>query len=84
MARAHSSGNSRDLKSFSLHLIVYSLLLALYFFLVLRFFSGWLTGLFHYQRSEYAFAAIILMVGQAVGLEAVSHVLLRFIRGKTR
>jgi predicted tellurium resistance membrane protein TerC len=73
---------SRDFKFFFYHLIVYGGLLLLYYVLVLRFLTGWLLGLFHQHRVEYALAAIVLMIGQAVGLEIVSYFLLKLIRRK--
>jgi predicted tellurium resistance membrane protein TerC len=72
----------RDMKAFLLHLVVYGSLLLLYFALVLRYGAAWLLGLFHQHRTEYALAAILLMIGQAVGLEIVSHFVLRLIRRK--
>jgi predicted tellurium resistance membrane protein TerC len=72
----------REMKAFLLHLVVYGTLLLLYFILVLRYWAPWLLSLFHHHRVEYALAAILLMVGQAVGLEIVSHFLLRLIRRK--
>jgi hypothetical protein len=64
------------------HLAVYSVLLTAYFFLVLRYLSGWLEGLFHDHRVGYAFAAILLMIVQAVGLESISHLILKLLRRK--
>ena len=64
------------------HLLIYSALLFTYFVLVLRYLSGWLEGLFHQHRVGYAFAAILLMIVQAVGLESISHFILRLIRRK--
>lgn len=75
---------TRDFKSFSLHLAVYSLLLLIYFFLVLRFLVGWLEELFHQHRFEYALVAILLMAIQAAGLEVISHFILKLIRNKTK
>ena len=77
--RSRPSEESR----FSLpHLLIYSALLFTYFILVLRYLSGWLEGLFHDHRVEYAFAAILLMIVQAIGLESISHFILRLIRRK--
>ncbi len=75
-----SPRQTRDLTSSLLHLAIYSVLLATYFFLVLRFFSGWLLGLFQQHRLEYALVAIALMIVQAVVLEGISYSILRFIR----
>jgi len=71
---------ARDLKSFLLHLAVYASLLALYFVLVLRYWAHWLLDLFHQHRTEYAIVAILLMIGQAAGLELISYFILKVIR----
>lgn len=78
----NSSEEARDLRSSLLHLTVYSVLLLSYFFLVLRFLSKWLTDLFHHHRVEYAIAAILIMIVQAVVLETISYWILKLIRGK--
>ena len=70
----------RDLQNSLLHLVVYSALLLGYFYLVLSYLSGWLTGLFHHHRMEYAFAGILLMIVQAVVLQTISGWILRLIR----
>ena len=70
----------RDIRNSVLHLVVYSALLLGYFYLVLSYLSGWLTGLFHHHRMEYAFAAILLMIVQAVVLQTISGWILRLIR----
>jgi Kef-type K+ transport system membrane component KefB len=70
----------RDLKATLLHLIIYGALLALYFVLVLRYLAHWLESLFNQHRAEYAIIAIVLMVGQAVGLEIISSFILRLMR----
>jgi hypothetical protein len=72
----------RGLTDFVLHLVVYGSLLLLYFVLVLQFMAGWLLHLFQQHRVDYAFMAIVLMIGQAVGLEIISHFLLKLIHRK--
>ena len=72
----------RDLKSALLHWLVYGALLVLYFVLVLRYLTHWLEDLFHQHRTEYAIVAILLMIGQAVGLECISSLILKLIRGR--
>lgn len=82
MGETKKAKRARD-RRFSLpHLLIYCALLFSYFFLVLRFLSGWLEGLFNDHRIEYAFAAILLMIVQAVGLESISHFILRLVRPK--
>ena len=82
MAETNKAKRARDRKFSVPHLLIYCALLAAYFFLVLRFLSGWLEGLFHDHRIGYAFVAILLMIVQAVGLESVSHLILRLVRRK--
>jgi Kef-type K+ transport system membrane component KefB len=77
-----SPNQARDLGSSVLHLTIYSVLLFTYFWLVLRFLTGWLKELFHAHRVEYASVAIVLMIVQAVGLEVISYGILRLVRGK--
>jgi hypothetical protein len=76
------SSQARDLKTFALHLTIYSGLLFLYFIFVLRFGAAWLKELFLQHRHEYALVAILLMIVQAVVLETVSFSILTRIRGK--
>ncbi len=73
-----------ELKPFLLELAIYSVLVVAYFFLVLHYLGGWLKNLFDQQRWTYAFVALGLMLGQAVVLEMVTTLLLRFTRAKTR
>ncbi len=73
---------SRDIKSFLIDLAVYGVLVVAYFILVLQFFGGWLTDLFHNHRLGYAIVAIMLMVTQAAGLEVIAHFVLKLVRPK--
>jgi hypothetical protein len=62
---------------------IYAVLAVLYFFAVLRFLGGWLNWLFHEQRTYYVVASVLIMVGQAVGLERLLTALNYFVwRGK--
>ena len=82
MSEQITKNQARDIRSSVLHLAIYSVLLVTYFFLVLRYLAGWLLGLFLHHRYEYAIAAIMLMIVQAVVLEAISYSILARIRGK--
>jgi hypothetical protein len=64
--------------------LIYAALIAVYFFLVLRFLGDWLKGLFLYRRDLYAVVAILLMIAQAVGLEFVTNILATFLRLRKR
>jgi len=70
------------LKAFLIELAVYSVLVFGYFFLVLHWLGDWLNGLAHH-RYLYAITAILLIIGQAVLLEAVTTFLLRLLKGRS-
>lgn len=53
----------------AIELAVYAVLAIAYFCLVLRFLGPWLADLFHQQRVYYVIACVLLMFGQAIGLE---------------
>lgn len=57
------------LRYVAIELAAYAILAIAYFCLVLRFLGTWLAGLFHEQRIYYVVASVLLMVGQAIGLE---------------
>ena len=62
---------------------IYAVLAVLYFVAVLRFLGSSLNWLFHEQRTYYVIVSILLMVGQAVGLERLLTALGYFVwRGK--
>jgi len=70
------------LKSFSIELPVYAVLVVGYFFLVLHFMGAWLYDLFQHKRPWYAAMALILIVVQGFVLEALTRLLLRLIGRK--
>jgi hypothetical protein len=57
------------LRYIAFELAAYSVVAVVYFCLVLRFLGSWLDGLFHEQRTDYVLVSVLLMVGQAIGLE---------------
>lgn len=67
-------------KWFVCELLAYAVLVLVYFALVLHFMGGWLKELFDDNSKLYAVVALALMIGQAVGLEMISGVLIRFMR----
>ena len=71
------------LRAFGLELFVYAVLVTGYFFLVLQYLSGWLQELHLHHVKLYALVAIVLIIGQAVLLESVTTMLLRFLRGRS-
>jgi hypothetical protein len=79
-----SAPSKRTLIGFAVELLIYAALIAVYFFLVLRFLGDWLKALFLYRRDLYTVVAILLMIGQAVGLEFVTNMLATFLRLRKR
>ena len=71
------------LRAFLIELAVYSVLVVIYFFLVLHFLGAWLYPLASQHRYGYAAMSILLICGQAVLLEGVTTFLLRLIVGRS-
>jgi len=74
----------RTLRAFFIELILYAILVAAYFFLVLHFLTDWLKQLDTHHIKIYALVSIALIIGQAVVLEAVTTALFRMIRGRSQ
>ncbi len=75
---------AKSLRTFAIELAVYSVLVIIYFFLVLHLLGDWLYHLETQHRYIYAGVALLLIAGQAVVLDTVSTLLLRFLRGRWR
>ena len=71
---------AKSLRVFAVELAIYAVLVAAYFFLVLHLLGGWLYRLETQHRITYAVVALLLIVGQAVILDAVTTLLLRLLR----
>ncbi len=71
----------RTLRAFALELVVYAALVVVYFFAVLHFLGDWLVQLETHHIRVYAVVAILLIIGQAAVLEAVTTSLLRLLCG---
>jgi hypothetical protein len=71
----------RTLGAFCIELVIYGLLVTAYFFGVLLFLGDRLVQLEMHHLRVYAALAILLMIGQAVLLEAITTALLRLLRG---
>jgi hypothetical protein len=69
--------------SFLVELVVYGILVAAYFFLVLHFLGDWLAHLDKRSVRLYALLAIGLIIGQSVVLEWVTTFLFRLLRGRS-
>ena len=74
---------AKTLRAFLVELVVYAILVVGYFFLVLHFLGESLYQLEMRHRYTYAGVAILLIVGQAVVLEAVTTLLLRLFSGRS-
>ena len=75
---------AKSLRAFVIELAIYSVLVIIYFFLVLHLLGEWLYGLETQHRYVYAAVALLLIAGQAVALDAVTTLLFRFLRGRSR
>jgi hypothetical protein len=73
----------RTLVSFLIELLVYTIGIVIYFFLVLHFLSDWLEHLSKENIKLYAIVALALILGQAVILEWVTTFLFRLLRGRS-
>jgi hypothetical protein len=69
--------------SFLIELVVYGILVAAYFFLVLHFLGDWLADLDKRSVRLYASVAIGLIICQSVVLEWVTTFLFRLLRGRS-
>jgi len=63
--------------------MLYAGLVVVYVFFVIAFLGNWLDALYEHHKIRYAFAALLLIIGQGVVLEMVTTILLRFIRRRT-
>lgn len=79
---ARKSNGYGTLRAFAVELLIYALLVIVYFFSVLHFLGRWLVDLETDHIRVYASVAILLIIGQAVFLDAVTTVLLRLVRGR--
>jgi Na+-driven multidrug efflux pump len=73
---------TKSLRAFAVELAIYSVLVTVYFFLVLHLLGEWLYHLETQHRYLYAVVALLLIVGQAVVLDAVTTLLFRLLRGR--
>ena len=74
---------SKTLFSFLAELVIYSLVVVIYFFLILHFLGDWLQHLSEKNIRVYAAVALGLMIGQAILLEWVTTFLFRLLRGRS-
>ena len=70
----------RLIRNFLIELVVYGVLLVIYFFAALRFLAEPLNDLYTNTLAIYAVVGLVLIVVQAVVLEAVTGYLIRLLR----
>jgi len=75
---------AKSLRAFAVELAIYSVLVTVYFFLVLHLLGEWLYHLESQHRYVYAVVSLLLIAGQAVALDAVTTLLFRLLRGRSR
>ena len=69
-------------KAVILELVLYTILLSIYFFFVLYYLGDWFKDLYDHNRILFAAVALLIMIGQTVGLQAISSLLVRMVSGK--
>ncbi len=70
-------------RSFLIELLVYAGLVVVYVFFVIAFLGNRLDALYQHHKIRYAFAALLLIIGQGVVLEMVTSILLKLIRSRS-
>jgi Kef-type K+ transport system membrane component KefB len=71
-------------KAFLIELLLYAILLVAYFAFVLHYLGGWFKDLFDHDRRLFAIMALVVMITQTLGLEAVSSSLIWLVRKKKK
>lgn len=69
----------RLIRNFLIELILYGILVTIYFLLILRNLSPWLTTLYEENLTLYAIVALALIVAQSVVLEWITSFLVERI-----
>jgi hypothetical protein len=76
--------SEKSLRAFAAELAIYAVLVTAYFFLVLHLLGNWLYQLDMQHRVLYAVVALLLIVGQAIVLDALTSLLFRLLRRRWR
>ena len=79
-----NKNGAKSMRIFVIELAIYTLLVTVYFFLVLHLLGHWLYQLETQHRYTYAVVALLLIAGQAIVLDALTTILLRFLRRRWR
>ncbi|HSJ56067.1 MAG TPA: hypothetical protein VLC95_02740 [Anaerolineae bacterium] len=67
------------IRNFAIEMVVYSVLLVAYFYLALRFLGEPLKQMYETRMVVYAILALVLIVAQAVMLEALTSMIVRWL-----
>ncbi|MGI8890697.1 MAG: hypothetical protein ACR2G0_07940 [Chthoniobacterales bacterium] len=73
----------RALLSFAIEMVVYAILIAGYFFLVLHLLGPSLARIAREHIGWYAILSVALVLGQSIVLESITTFLLRLLRGRS-
>ena len=76
--------SEKSLRAFAAELAIYAVLVTAYFFLVLHLLGNWLYRLDLHHRILYAVVALLLIVSQAIVLDALTSLLFRILRRRWR
>ncbi|HLH54054.1 MAG TPA: hypothetical protein VKY92_10625 [Verrucomicrobiae bacterium] len=71
------------LKAFVLELLVYAILVAVYYFLVLHFLGTPLKNFYVQNRKLYAALALALIVGQGLLLEVITRQFIAWVKPRS-
>ena len=70
--------------AFAIELLLYAALVVAYFFFVLHYLSGWFKELHDHNSTLFAVMALVVMIGQAVGLQIVCDSLVWLVRKRKK
>ncbi len=76
--------SEKSLRAFAAELAIYAVLVTAYFFLVLHLLGNWLYRLDLQHRILYAVVALLLIIGHAIVLDALTALLFRILRRRWR
>ncbi len=75
-----NKAGAKSLRIFAIELVIYGAFVTAYVLLVLHLLDKWLYRLETQHRVTYAVVALLLIIGQAVFLDALTTLLFRFLR----
>jgi hypothetical protein len=73
----------RALLAFAIEMVVYAILIACYFLLVLHLLGPSLAQIAREHVRWYAVLCVALVLGQSIALESITTLLLRLLRGRS-